>query len=66
MDFGALPCSYMPPDWDTFVMNSEGSKREEVGRTYQGGDGYTPSASYLGTKGYCQELALRPGKRECL
>ena len=61
LDFGALPCGYMPLDWDTFVMNNEGSKKEEVGRTYQGVDGYTPSASYLGTKGYCLELDLRPG-----
>ena len=61
IDFGALPCGYMPIDWDTFVMNNDGSKKEAVGRTYQGVDGYTPSATYLGTQGYCLELALRPG-----
>lgn len=61
LDFGALPCGYMPIDWDTFVMNNEGSKKEAVGRTYQGVDGYTPSATYLGSLGYCLELALRPG-----
>ena len=61
VDFGALPCGYMPIDWDTFVMNNEGTKKEDVGRTYQGVDGYTPSATYLGTQGYCLELALRPG-----
>lgn len=61
VDFGALPCGYMPLDWDTFVMNNSGTKKEEVGRTYQGVDGYTPSASYLGTHGYCLELALRAG-----
>ena len=61
VDFGALPCGYMPVDWDTFVMNNDGSKKEDVGRTYQGVDGYTPSATYLGTLGYCLELALRPG-----
>jgi Transposase DDE domain group 1 len=61
VDFGALPCGYMPIDWDTFVMNNDGSKKEEVGRTYQGVDGYTPSATYLGSVGYCLELALRPG-----
>ena len=27
----------------------------------QGADGYTPSATYLGSLGYCLELALRPG-----
>ena len=61
LDLGALPCGYMPLDWDTFVMNNEGTKKEAVGRTYQGVDGYTPSASYLGTAGYCLELSLRPG-----
>lgn len=61
VDFGALPCGYMPVDWDTFVMNNDGSKKEDVGRTYQGVDGYTPSATYLGSLGYCLELALRPG-----
>jgi len=61
VDFGALPCGYMPVDWDTFVMDNSGTKKEDVGRTYQGVDGYTPSATYLGSLGYCLELALRPG-----
>jgi hypothetical protein len=61
VDFGALPCGYMPMDWDTFVMNNEGTKKEDIGRTYQGVDGYTPSVTYLGNLGYCLELALRPG-----
>jgi hypothetical protein len=61
VDFGALPCGYMAVDWDTFVMNNSGSQKEAVGRTYQGVDGYTPSATYLGSLGYCLELALRPG-----
>ena len=61
IDFGALPCGYVPIDCETFVMNNDGSKKEAVGRTYQGVDGYTPSVTYLGTQGYCLELALRPG-----
>ena len=61
VDLGALPCGYMALDWDTFVMNNEGTQKEAVGRTYQGVDGYTPSATYLGTAGYCLELSLRPG-----
>ncbi len=61
VDFGALPCGYMALDWDTFVMNNSGTQKEAVGRTYQGVDGYTPSATYLGSLGYCLELALRPG-----
>ena len=61
VDFGVLPCGYMPVDWDTFVMDNSGTKKQDVGRTYQGVDGYTPSATYLGSLGYCLELALRPG-----
>jgi hypothetical protein len=61
VDFGVLPCGYMPVDWDTFVMDNSGTKKEDVGRTYQGVDGYTPSATYLGSLGYCLELALRSG-----
>ncbi len=61
VDFGALPCGYMPVDWVTFVMNNSGTQKEAVGRTYQGVDGYTPNATYLGSLGYCLELALRPG-----
>jgi hypothetical protein len=63
VDFGSLPCGYMAVDWDTFVMNNSGTQKEAVGRTYQGVDGYTPSATYLGSLGYCLELALRPGEQ---
>ncbi len=61
VDFGALACGYMPVDWDTFVMDNSKTQKEDIGRTYQGIDGYTPSATYIGTQGYCLELALRPG-----
>lgn len=61
VNFGALPCGYMAVDWDTFVMNNSGTQKEAIGRTYQGVDGFTCSATYLGSLGYCLELALRPG-----
>ncbi|MDF9392785.1 MULTISPECIES: IS1380 family transposase [Methylococcus] len=48
-------------DLDTFVMNNDGSKKEAVGRTYQGVDGYTPIAAYLGNEGWNIGLELRPG-----
>jgi Transposase DDE domain group 1 len=63
VDFGALPCGYMAVDWDTFVMDNSGTKKQAVSPTYQGVDGYTPSATYLGSLGYCLELALRPGSQ---
>ena len=39
-------------DIDTFVMDNSGSKKQEVSRTYQGVDGYTPIAAYLGNEGW--------------
>ncbi len=61
IDFGVLPCGYTPLDLDTFTMDNSGTKKECVGRTYAGVDGYCPAAIYLGTFGYCLELSLRPG-----
>jgi len=61
VDFGSLPCGYTPLDIDTFAMDNSGTAKELVGRTYAGVDGYCPLASYLGTAGFCLELALRPG-----
>jgi hypothetical protein len=52
---------YVCVDVDTFVMNNDGSKKECVGRTYQGVDGYTPIAAYLGNEGWNIVLELRPG-----
>ena len=50
-------------DIDTFVMDNSGSKKQEVSRTYQGVDGYTPIAAYLGNEGWNVGLELRPGKQ---
>jgi hypothetical protein len=46
---------------DTFVMNNSDTKKEEVGRTYQGVDGYCPIAGYLGNEGWNIGLELRAG-----
>ncbi len=61
IDFVLLPCGYLPLDVDTFAMDNSGTAKEHVGRTYAGVDGYCPLAAYLGTQGFCLELALRPG-----
>ena len=61
IDVGVLPCGYVPLDVDTFAMDNSGTAKELVGRTYAGVDGYCPLAAYLGTQGFCLELALRPG-----
>ena len=60
VDFGALPCGYMAVDWDTFVMNNAGTQKEAVGRTYQGVDGYTPSATLPGLLGLLPGIGLAP------
>jgi len=61
IDFGLLACGYLPLDVGTFAMDNSGTAKELVGRTYAGVDGYCPLAAYLGTQGFCLELALRPG-----
>jgi len=50
-------------DIDTFVMNNCSTKKEGVSRTYQGVDGYTPIAAYLGNEGWNIGLELRAGKQ---
>jgi Transposase DDE domain group 1 len=60
-DYGVLPCGWLPLDVDTFAMDNGGTAKEGVGRTYAGVDGYCPLAVYLGSHGFCLELALRPG-----
>jgi hypothetical protein len=60
-DYGVLPCGWLPVDVDTFAMDNGQTAKEGVGRTYAGVDGYCPIAGYLGSFGYCLELALRPG-----
>lgn len=52
---------YVCCDIDTFVMDNSDSRKENVGRTYQGVDGYTPIAAYLGNEGWNIGLELRAG-----
>jgi hypothetical protein len=60
-DYGVLACGWLPLDVDTFAMDNGGTAKEGVGRTYAGVDGYCALAAYLGSHGFCLELALRPG-----
>jgi len=52
---------YICADLDTFVMDNSDTKKEAVSRTYQGVDGYTPIALYLGNEGWNIGLELRAG-----
>ena len=52
---------YVRFEIDTFVMDNSATKKEDVGRTYQGVDGYCPIAAYLGNEGWNVGLELRAG-----
>jgi len=54
---------YVCCDIDTFAMDNSGTRKEAVSRTYQGFDGYTPIAAYLGNEGWSIGLELRPGSQ---
>jgi len=56
-----LDTGHIPLDIDVFPMDNSGTKKEHVGRTYKGYDGYAPIAAYLGMEGWCIETELRPG-----
>lgn len=54
---------YVCVDIDTFAMDNSGTRKEAVTRTYQGFDGYTPIAAYIGNEGWNIGLELRPGSQ---
>lgn len=54
---------YVCCDVDTFVMDNSKTKKEEVCRTYQGVDGYTTIAAYLGYESWNISLELRAGSQ---
>lgn len=56
-----LACGLVPLDIDVFLMNNEKTRKEGVGRTYAGSDGFVPIAGYLGQEGWCIGLELREG-----
>lgn len=56
------PCKgYVRFEIDTFVMDNSDTRKEYIGRTYQGVDGYCPIAGYLGNEGWNVGLELRAG-----
>ena len=56
-----LSTGHLALDFDVFTLDNSGTKKEGVGRTYMGFDGYAPIAGYLAEEGYCLGLELRPG-----
>lgn len=56
---------YLPVDIDVSPMDNSRTKKEGVGRTYKGMDGYAPIFSYIGSEGYMCSCELRPGTQHC-
>ncbi len=52
-------------DLDVAPFDNSNTRKEGVGRTYKGYDGYAPMFAYLGEEGYLVNLELRPGKQHC-
>ena len=50
-------------DIDVTPMDNSKTKKEGVGWTYKGFDGYAPIAAYLGQEGWCIGFELRPGSQ---
>ena len=57
----ALGSGHVAVDIDVFPMDNRDTRKQGVGRTYAGYDGYAPIAAYLGEEGWCLGLELRPG-----
>lgn len=60
--FSPVSTGHVPLDLDVFCLDNSDSKKQGVGRTYAGYDGFAPIAAYLGGEaGYCLGLELRDG-----
>ena len=59
----AVKHKYVVLDIDVFPMDNSKTKKEGVGYTYKGFDGYAPLAAYLGEEGWCLACELRPGSQ---
>lgn len=59
----ALDTGHVPLDCDVFAMDNSNTKKQGVSRIYNGEDGYTPIAAYVGREGWCLEPELREGKQ---
>lgn len=60
--FSKTTTGHVPLDIDVFCLDNSNTKKEGVGRTYAGYDGFAPIAAYLGAEeGYCLGLELREG-----
>ncbi len=56
---------YVPLDVDVSPFDNSKTRKEHVGRTYKGMDGYAPNFAYAGLEGYMLNSELRPGAQHC-
>ena len=66
VEFGTLQkggMAFIPVDADVSPLDNSGSKRENLGYTYKGHDGFAPMFAYIGTEGYMLDHELRPGQQ---
>jgi hypothetical protein len=57
----AEPSGHVALHADVFCLDNSKTRKEGVGRTYHGYDGYAPIGAYLGAEGWCVGVELRPG-----
>lgn len=56
---------WLPLDIDVSPFDNSNTKKEGLGRTYQGFDGYAPIFAYLGREGFMVNVELRHGDTHC-
>lgn len=56
-----LACGHVALDLDLFALDNSGTRKEGVGYTYRGFDGYGVMPAYLGEEGWCLTTELKPG-----
>jgi hypothetical protein len=62
------PCfgmKYIPLDIDVSPFDNSNTKKQGIGWTYKGFEGYAPIFAYLGDEGYLVNLELRHGSDHC-
>ena len=57
--------SWVALDSDVSPCNNSQTKKQGVGRTYKGEDGYAPNFAHLGEEGYQINVELREGTQHC-
>ena len=60
-----LSMGHVALDVDVTPLDNSKTKKEGLGWTYKGFDGYAPIAAYLGEEGWCLGFELRKGDQHC-